>query len=53
MYRNTKVITKGEAVEYLAIVLSGKLLIKTEDAGVGTLEMGDLIGYMAYLDLPG
>ena len=51
--RNTKVITKGETAEYLAIILSGKMLIKTEDAGIGTLETGDMIGFMAFLDLPG
>lgn len=53
MFRNVKVINKGESNEYIAIVMSGKLLIKQDDKSIGYLETGDMIGYMSYLELPG
>jgi Cyclic nucleotide-binding domain. len=52
-WRNAKVIAKGEAADYFAIIMSGKLLIKQDDRSLGYLETGDMIGYMSFLDLPG
>lgn len=44
---------RGEKVDYLGIVLSGKLLIKHYDSVYGVLTVGDLIGYMAWVGLGG
>jgi len=51
--RNSTIMQKNELVEYFAIILSGKLLIKKEDKVIGHLGAGDVLGYMAYLDFPG
>ena len=44
---------RGEKVDYLGIVLSGKLLVKHYDQVYGFMGMGDMIGYMAWIGLKG
>ncbi len=53
MKRNATIIHKNEAVEYFAIVLGGKLLIKQGDKVIGHLGPGDVLGYMSYMEFPG
>jgi len=51
--RNATIMHKNEAVEYFAIVLGGKLLIKQGDKVIGHLGPGDVLGYMSYMEFPG
>jgi len=51
--RNATIIHKNEAVEYFAIVVGGKLLIKQGDKVIGHLGPGDVLGYMSYMEFPG
>ena len=51
--RNTLLAKRGEKVDYLGIILSGKLLIKQYDRVYGFMGMGDMIGYMAWVGLKG
>jgi CRP/FNR family transcriptional regulator, cyclic AMP receptor protein len=48
-----KLITKGEEINYLYIVLSGRLAVYTSDdphAVIATLETGEIVGEMSFLE---
>lgn len=40
-------------MDFLAIVLSGRILAVNQEIPVSALTMGDLIGYMNWVNLPG
>lgn len=44
---------KNENLDFLAIILSGRILAIDLEIPVSSLTMGDLIGYMNWIGLPG
>lgn len=53
MTRNSLVAKKGESLDFVAVVLSGRILAVDMEMPVSALTMGDLIGYMTWLNIPG
>ena len=49
----TYIAKKGENIDFFAIVLSGRILAVDQEMAVSALTMGDLIGYMNVVNLPG
>jgi signal-transduction protein with cAMP-binding, CBS, and nucleotidyltransferase domain len=44
---------RNEMVDYLGIILSGRALINRDEKTYSYLAMGDVIGYMGLLKVPG
>lgn len=51
--RNTPITKRGEKVDFMGIFLSGSALIQLGDKKFGYMKMGDFVGYMAFLEIPG
>lgn len=52
-FRGVTIAKKGEELDFLAIVLSGRILTVDQEIAVSALTMGDIIGYMNWTNLPG
>ena len=53
MIRNTLIAKKGEHLDYLGFILSGRILAVDLEMTIGALTMGEVIGYMNWIGLPG
>ncbi len=51
--KSTYLAKRGELVDYIGFLLSGRALMEIDNKIYGFLELGDIIGYMGAVNLPG
>ncbi|KRX06965.1 Cyclic nucleotide-binding protein [Pseudocohnilembus persalinus] len=51
--KSTQLAIKGEQVDYFGLLINGRALIQVDNKVYGYLGMGDMIGYMGMIKMPG